>query len=158
MTRRCGSWTGSVRRTTLLTSVNIAVLAPMPSASDSTATAVTAGVAARARTARRRSCITRPPGCLRHARRRLRRRPLVLPVQRLAGGEPFDRLCDTALAGGVGLRLGDPLEILALVARAERVEGCLRRGDLLQRGGEVGRDPDRFRCGDFSRPRGGHAF
>jgi hypothetical protein len=45
------------RITVLLTSEKIAVLAPMPSASDTTATTVTTGEARNVRTARRRFCI-----------------------------------------------------------------------------------------------------
>ena len=48
-TSRCGSPTGSDRSSRLSTIEKMAVLAPMPSASDSTATAVTIGVALRAR-------------------------------------------------------------------------------------------------------------
>src|SRR5262245_16643710 len=57
MARRAGSATGSARRIRLFTSEKIAVLAPMPSASESTATIETIGVARRARTARRKSLI-----------------------------------------------------------------------------------------------------
>ena len=56
-TRRCGSVTASGRMTTASSTVKTAVVAPMPSASDSKATAVNAGLARRTRTAYRRSCI-----------------------------------------------------------------------------------------------------
>src|SRR5207253_6374252 len=52
---RCGSLTGSARRTRLLTSEKIAVFAPIPSASDRMATVVTTGVPISCRTATRRS-------------------------------------------------------------------------------------------------------
>ncbi len=58
----CGALTGSARSSRLLTSEKIAVLAPMPSASDSTATRETTGVARSARKARRRSCTGPPEG------------------------------------------------------------------------------------------------
>ena len=58
----CGALTGSARSSRLLTSEKIAVLAPMPSASDSAATRETTGVARSARTARRRSCTGPPEG------------------------------------------------------------------------------------------------
>src|SRR2546426_12351862 len=57
VTRRCGSATGSVRRSMLLTREKIAVLAPIPRASERAATPQTIGVARSARRARRRSCI-----------------------------------------------------------------------------------------------------
>src|SRR5438552_19120372 len=53
---RCGSRTGNARRTSVSTSEKIAVLAPMPSASDRTAIAVTTGVAHSERIASFRSC------------------------------------------------------------------------------------------------------
>src|SRR5437762_10471565 len=56
--RRCGSATGSARSKRPLTIEKIAVLAPMPSASDSTATVETIGVAFSARTADLRSPIS----------------------------------------------------------------------------------------------------
>ena len=60
-TRRSGSGTGSVRSRRLLTREKIAVLAPMPRASDRIAMPVTTGAARSTRTATRRSC-TGPPG------------------------------------------------------------------------------------------------
>jgi hypothetical protein len=59
-TRRCGSVTGNDLSRRLSRSEKIAVFAPIPSASDKIATAVTTGVAFRARNASRRSC-TNPP-------------------------------------------------------------------------------------------------
>src|SRR3989442_2860104 len=57
----CGSLTGSERSSKLFTSEKIAVLAPMPSASDRTATMVTTGVPASWRMATRMSCTYPPP-------------------------------------------------------------------------------------------------
>ena len=51
MTSSCGLRTGSVLISTLFSRLKIAVLAPMPSASERTATAVNPGLAARMRTA-----------------------------------------------------------------------------------------------------------
>src|SRR5262249_1213903 len=64
---RCGSFTGSERRIRLLTSEKIAVFAPIPRASESTATAVTIGAAASWRIAIRTSWAYPTP---RHARGR----------------------------------------------------------------------------------------
>ena len=55
---RCGSTTGSERSSSALMSEKMAVLAPMPSASDKAATIETMGVARSERTARRTSCMT----------------------------------------------------------------------------------------------------
>ncbi len=51
MTSACGSFTGSVLSSTLFSRLKIAVFAPMPSASDSTATAVNPGLPVRMRMA-----------------------------------------------------------------------------------------------------------
>src|SRR5207253_7866170 len=67
-----------------------------------------------------------------------RRLPLhVLPVPRLALGHPFDRGVQALAARLVRLRLGDPLQVLALVARAEALERRPRLRALLQRGSEL---------------------
>src|SRR5262249_57096020 len=57
MASREGSATGRVRRSRLLTNEKIAVLAPMPSASESSATTETTGVARSDRNARRTSAM-----------------------------------------------------------------------------------------------------
>src|SRR4051812_45575712 len=60
VTRRSGDGTGSVRSNKASTMLNIAVFAPMPSASDTTAAAETIGEARSARTACRKSCMAPP--------------------------------------------------------------------------------------------------
>jgi hypothetical protein len=55
--RRSGSRNGSGRRSIAFTALKMAVLAPMPIASVSTATAVKPGVRRKARRANRRSCV-----------------------------------------------------------------------------------------------------
>ncbi len=57
MTRRCGSLTGRDRSSRLSRIENIAVFAPIPSASDRIATAETTGAALMARKALRISCM-----------------------------------------------------------------------------------------------------
>src|SRR3569833_4701267 len=71
-------------------------------------------------------------------RSRLGRSPLVLPVARLPLGHPLDRLGDAFVAGGVRLGVDDPLDVLALVARAELLVGDGRLLVLLDRGHEIG--------------------
>src|ERR671931_2630274 len=56
-TRRSGALTGSGRNSSALTGEKIAVLAPMPSAIDRIATALTMGAVTSDRQARRRSCL-----------------------------------------------------------------------------------------------------
>src|ERR1043165_4729973 len=58
LTRRCGSGTGSGRSSIWLKSEKIAAFAPIPSASDSTATAVTNGVLKSVRSATLRLAMT----------------------------------------------------------------------------------------------------
>src|SRR3954464_9119956 len=53
----CGSWTGRGRSSTALTRLKIAVLAPMPSASDNTATSVNPGLLASIRRPYLMSCM-----------------------------------------------------------------------------------------------------
>lgn len=47
---------------------------------------------------------------------------LVLPVSRLALGQPLDGLGETTLAGVLALGVGDPFHIVALLARREALE------------------------------------
>src|SRR5215213_8891129 len=56
----------------------------------------------------------------------LRSALLVLPVARLPLGQPLDRRLEPAPARVLALRLGEPLDVLAPIARAERVEGRAR--------------------------------
>src|SRR5438128_11428242 len=56
-TRRSGALTGSGRNSSALTSEKIAVFAPMPSAIDRIATALTMGAVTSDRQARRKSCM-----------------------------------------------------------------------------------------------------
>src|SRR3990170_4856988 len=62
----------------------------------------------------------------------------ILPMPLLSLGEPFDCSGDALGAGGVLLRVGDPVEIVAPRARAEAVERRLGLGTGIQRGGEFG--------------------
>ena len=48
-------------------------------------------------------------------------------MARLASGQPFDCLCEAAIAGGLGFCLGDPLDVFFLVAVTECLEGNERR-------------------------------
>ena len=53
---------------------------------------------------------------------------LVLPVPRLALGDPFDRLRDARRARRLALGLDDPVHVLALLAGREGVEALARAG------------------------------
>src|SRR5512140_489345 len=63
----------------------------------------------------------------------------VLPVPGLSFGDPLDRLREAAVSGRVRLRLGDPFDVLAPLARSELLERGARLPVLRERGGKVGR-------------------
>src|ERR1051325_8886476 len=69
---------------------------------------------------------------------------LVLPVARLPFADPLDRRREPLAARVVGLRFGQPFEVVALLARTERRECGLRFLVLPERGAQISRDPDRL--------------
>src|SRR4051812_6012593 len=85
--RRSGFATGNDRRIRLSTREKIAVFAPMPSASERMATAVTIGVARRERTARRRSCTAPPVRLKPDTTKSVNRRASTIP-EHLGGVNP----------------------------------------------------------------------
>src|SRR6185369_14710931 len=79
---------------------------------------------------------SRPSASAMATRRRDRVIPLlphVLPHARLALGQPLERGQEALLAGGVRLRLRDPVHVLAAMAGGELLEGGARLRVLLER-------------------------
>src|SRR4051812_3794705 len=82
---------------------------------------------------------------------------LVLPVAGLALGDPLDGLLAPAGAGGLGLGLGDPFRVVALLAWTEGFEVLLRRRHRAQRFGEIVGDDQWPRFGGLGAGRRGDA-
>src|ERR1700742_1167834 len=137
MTRLCGSFTGRRRRRTWFSSVKMAVFAPMPSASVSTATRVNPGVRRKVRRAKFRS--------RRNVRHKLTRF-MKTPVQKIArqrrgvgaGRRVNHQWTETELAtsqddGGVKWSCREFIDIENSQIQDARAKGSTRSGQTMFR-------------------------